>query len=45
MFVIFEENSEYKTRIMSDANIVHWIEILGFSAYKKNGVIVLTKKE
>ena len=43
--VLIEENNEYKIRIMTDANIVHWIEVLGFNAYKKNGVIVLTKRE
>jgi len=43
--VLIEEEDKYKTTIMTDATIVHWIEHLGYNAYKKNGVIVLTEGE
>ena len=43
--VLIEEKGNYKARIMTNREIVNWIEVSGFSAYKKNELIVLTKRE
>jgi hypothetical protein len=43
--VLIEEKGNYKVKIMTNREIVNWIEVSGFNAYKKNELIVLTKKE